>query len=117
MMGIMQTDPILMGSKSSKSNSWQPGTPGMPRKYSAAGYDITPLTKEEKEQAAAGLSSQTKSALLSLLYSGTIAVFVCVMCCCEAQTLGLPNLPLGATTLNNITEISHYNSCVICNRI
>ncbi|KAL4449399.1 hypothetical protein ABPG77_007043 [Micractinium sp. CCAP 211/92] len=51
-----------MGSSSSKSAGgsagagWQPSQPGAPRKISGSGYDITPLTVEERIAAAAPLT-------------------------------------------------------------
>lgn len=44
-----------MGTSSSKAG-WQPGAADAPRKFSSSGYDVTPLTTEQRIQAAAPLT-------------------------------------------------------------
>jgi hypothetical protein len=45
-----------MGSSSSKSEGWQPATADTPRRISKAGYDVTPMTAEQRAAAAAKLT-------------------------------------------------------------
>jgi hypothetical protein len=54
-----------MGSTASKQGAvhgWQPATPGAtPPKLSKSGYDITPMTLEERNKAAAQLTDFQRS--------------------------------------------------------
>ncbi|KAI7842722.1 hypothetical protein COHA_003652 [Chlorella ohadii] len=60
-----------MGSSGSKGaeqgghgSGWQPGVPGQARRYSKSGYDITPLTTEERIAAAKPLSDFQRNVTL-----------------------------------------------------
>lgn len=53
-----------MGGKSSKAG-WQPSTGGEERKLSRSGYDITPLTMEERNRIAKELPGKTRSVALN----------------------------------------------------
>jgi hypothetical protein len=60
-----------MGSSGSKASDqgghgsgWQPGVPGQERRFSASGYDITPLTTEERIAAAKPLTDFQRNVTL-----------------------------------------------------
>ena len=62
-----------MGSSGSKGaeqgghgSGWQPGVPGQARRYSKSGYDITPLTTEERIAAAKPLSDFQRNVTLQV---------------------------------------------------
>lgn len=80
-------DPQEMGSAGSKAEGsgsaqggWQPGAPGQPRIYSASGFDITPLTTEERIEAARGLTDFQRYVTLQVRPWG--AVLGCAVLCC-----------------------------------
>lgn len=60
-----------MGSAGSKAGEggaaqqgWQPGAPGQPRRLSKSGYDITPMTVDERIAAAAQLTDFQRNVTL-----------------------------------------------------
>jgi hypothetical protein len=56
---------IMGASTSSSSKGWSPSvSKDTPRNMSRSGYDVTPLTKEEREEAAKGLPSMSKYVVL-----------------------------------------------------
>jgi len=60
-------------SKGSTTSGWQPATEGaQQRKISKSGYDVTPLTEAQREEAAKGLSAHQRDVALG---SGTERAF------------------------------------------
>lgn len=55
-----------MGGSTSKTEGWQPATADTPRRVSKAGYDITPLTAEQREAAAAKLTDFQRSVTMKV---------------------------------------------------
>lgn len=87
-----------MGSSGSKGaeqgghgSGWQPGVPGQARRYSKLGYDITPLTTEERIAAAKPLSDFQRHV--------TLQVGACLMCGCAMVNCltCLPALPVPSS--------------------